>query len=143
MSLYNIVHGRTGLGDIILALLDQARPRTTEYVRLRDGFVEEGDDGQVILRLHTRSGGGNRECYCDDVSQGHEPGCIATGNEWMEAHPWYLRDEDDDFDSTYADFYFALPADHELAEALREHATEHVDLTARWQAAIDALRAAK
>lgn len=139
MSLYNILHGKTGLGEIILALLDEANPRTTQYVRLRDGFVEE-HDGQIILRLHTRSGGGNRECYCDNEYD-HDVGCIATGNDWMEAHPWYLRDEDDDFDNTYADFYFTLPADHELAAALADHASEHVDMGARWMATINALKA--
>lgn len=140
MSLYNIVHGKTGLDEIIMALLDEAHPQPIgTYVRYRDGFVEERD-GDVILRLHTRSGGGNRECYCDDTSQGHDRGCIATGNDWMEAHPWYLSDEDDDFDSTYADYYFKMPADHPLATALRAHADEHVDMGARWQAAIDAIK---
>jgi len=49
-------------------------------------------DGEIII--HARTGGGNRENY---------------PNEILTSNPYYLRDEDDGFDCTYADYYFSIP----------------------------------
>lgn len=125
MSLYNAVFGQNPAGPALVDLVHQAQP--IEVGRFRDAWVEhEGDD--LLIRVHTRNGGGNREDY-DDPS--------------MQAHPWYVRDEDDDFDSTYADYWFrpdltALEPD--VARALVEMAQAPVDMTARWTAAIEAIR---
>lgn len=49
-------------------------------------------DGKIII--HARTGGGNRE---------HYPNTKLTNNKY------YLSDQDDDFDSTYADYFFSIP----------------------------------
>lgn len=124
MSLYNMVHGQNPIGPLLVALLHEQQP--IEVGRYRDAWVEhEGDD--LLIRVHTRNGGGNREDY-DDPS--------------MQAHPWYVRDADDDFDCTYADYWFrpdltTLPNDAALA--LVEMAQAPVDMGERWRAAIDAI----
>jgi hypothetical protein len=93
--------------------------------RFRDAWVEKGEDGEPVIAIYTRNGGGNRESYEE----------VITG---LQAHPLYLRDADDDFDSTYATFYFSAP--EELREQLREVAQEPVNMSERWLAAIDALK---
>jgi hypothetical protein len=57
--------------------------------RFRDCYLE-GDK----ICVYTRTGGGNRDDY---------------PNEKLTSHPNYLYDEDDDFDSTYASYYFKFP----------------------------------
>jgi len=61
--------------------------------RFRDIYINE--DGSEIT-LYTRNGGGNRESYfyVFDI---------------LSKHPNYLRDYDDDFDSTYAYIVFSVP----------------------------------
>lgn len=104
--------------------------------RFRDAWVEKSADGPVIA-IYTRQGGGNRECYCDsEPERAHVPGqCYAACNEALAAHPLYLRDADDDFDRTYATFYFRAP--QEWREVLAEAAVEPVNMSERWQEAID------
>lgn len=46
--------------------------------------------------FHTRTGGGNREYHEEE-------------NEELTKIPGYLYGEDDDFDSTYANFYYSYP----------------------------------
>jgi len=60
------------------------------YPRFRDCFVGENE-----ICVYTRVGGGNREC--------------GYGEEKLYEHPNYLRTEDDDYDSTYATYYFSVP----------------------------------
>jgi len=104
--------------------------------RFRDAWVEKGEDGPVIA-IYTRQGGGNRECYCDsEPGRAHVPGqCHAACNEALAAHPLYLRDADDDFDATYATFYFRAP--EQWREVLDGAAVEPVNMSERWQEAID------
>lgn len=110
------------------------------FARYRDCWVEKSPGGPVIA-VYTRQGGGKRECYCESrnatvVAEQHVPGnCCAACNEALAAHPLYLRDADDDFDSTYATFYFRVPADHQ--EILAPAAVDPVSMSERWQAAID------
>lgn len=127
MSLYALVHGHNQLGPALVNFLQEAQPFGVG--RYRDAWVEtDGDD--LLIRIHTRNGGGNREDY--------EP-----ENASMQDHPWYVRDADDDFDSTYADFYFKVPLDTiepDIASTLVELAQPPVDVGARWLAAIDAIK---
>lgn len=125
MSLYNMVHGENAAGPALVSLLQSVQP--FEVGRYRDAWVEVDGDKPVI-RVHTRNGGGNRESYEYAI-------------EAMQGHPWYLRDEDDDFDCTYADFYFAVDLvaiEPDTARAIVALAQPPVDVGARWQAAIDA-----
>jgi hypothetical protein len=62
--------------------------------RFRDCYI----DGEYII-VHTRSGGGNREWLEEE-------------NNMLEANENYSHDEDDDFDCTYANFYFNIPSEY-------------------------------
>lgn len=127
MSLYAIVHGSNEFGPPLVGLL-QLR-QSMEVGRYRDAWVEaEGD--VLLIRVHTRNGGGNREDY-------------EYENGTMQDHPWYVRDADADYDCTYADFWFAPPLrelEPKTAELLVILAQPPVDVGARWRAAIEAIK---
>lgn len=89
-GLYNSMFGTNEHAGLITTIL-QARQRF-EVGRFRDAFVE-ADGERILIRIHTRNGGGNREDQVDAI-------------ESMQEHPWYVRDADDNYDYTYADFYF-------------------------------------
>jgi hypothetical protein len=92
LSLYNLLNGVNPNARNILQALD-LDPHQIE--RFRDAsFGKDGD--QHILRIFCRTGGGNRSDY---------PNTILT------SHPSYLRDHDDDYDPTYAHYYFKIPQD--------------------------------
>jgi len=52
------------------------------------------DDGKILI--HTRTGGGNRECYEEE-------------NDNLTKNEFYLYDEDEEFDCTYANFWYRIP----------------------------------
>jgi len=62
-----------------------------EIPRFRGAMIE---DGKVLI--HTRSGGGNRDW-------------LADGNAMLASNEYYIEDADDDFDCTYANFWFRIP----------------------------------
>lgn len=141
MSLYQMIHGENPAGRALVALL--AEQQDLDPGRFRDAWVEyEPPAGDALLiRVHTRNGGGNRECWCDTEDGSHfcQQAAIAS----MRAHPWFLRDADDDFDSTYADFWFTVDltaVDPEIGHVLVEMAQAPVDVGARWRAVIDAIQ---
>lgn len=135
--------------------------------RLRDGWLEIGDDGQPRVAIYTRNGGGNREeCGCLDTWTGKPrgvtepewfgdegcpclgfggPACTCTAccaNDRMPENPLHLYGEDDEFDGTYRTEYFRfreLPAD--LSARLREAAGPQVDTSERWAALIAGIEA--
>lgn len=88
MSLYNMLFGRNPQSALLLATIGF---RENDVERLRDVHIE--DDGKTIA-VYTRTGGGNREGYPQVA---------------LYRSPLFSRTEDDDFDSTYATFYFATP----------------------------------
>lgn len=102
MSLYNMMFGTNPLAGVALEAL-QLSP--DDIPRFRDAYFDAEENHLVI---YTRTGGGNREYYGgpDGYDNADYEGPF---NEDLEAHPNYLRDEDDDFDSTYAYFYFSIP----------------------------------
>lgn len=120
MSLYNMLFGVNAAAPVLLAMLGTD---SGEVPRFRDCFLSE-DRKQIII--HTRTGGGNREDYED-------------GNAYLQSLPGYQSDEDDDFDSTYANFRFAVP---EKFAHLVDKLPEGVDPTKRWQETIEKLRTA-
>lgn len=64
------------------------------------------DDGKILI--HTRTGGGNREYYED-------------GNNYLSSNEFFLFDEDDSFDCTYANFWFRIPDEFkEKLEAMED-----------------------
>jgi hypothetical protein len=91
------------------------------------GFEHDGD--QLVIRVNTRNGSGNREDFRWAI-------------ESMQSHPWFRRDADGEFDDTYADFWFAIPLTEvppELADVLVVLAQAPVDVDGRLRAAIDAI----
>lgn len=151
MSLYNLVHGNQPAAPLVLVMLGQS---AGYFGRFRDAWVEGQEDGTVRLAVYTRNGGGNREHYDEERPAGPEcdcTGCIATYRLPADAH--YLFDRDDDFDCTYATFYFRVPVDAE--ERIRKLAAETgvqlpdtwltdlaivpPDMRERWDAAIKAI----
>ncbi len=121
-----MVFGQNPASTVILATLGL----TEEAVgRFRDCGVSNGE-----IYVYTRNGGGNRECWgCENDSC---PGCIISNK--LPAHPLYLRDEDDEFDCTYATVYFRFP--EEFAADLRAiDSGEKFAPSERWTTFLNAL----
>lgn len=97
MSLYNMMCGNNPLFGLFARILEAEAP--LPYVpRFRDAYLVDGAHGPEVV-IYTRTGGGNREEFEEE-------------NRALAGHPLYLRDWDDDFDSTFAHFAFAVPAKH-------------------------------
>ncbi len=100
MSLYNMINGVNPATFFILPMLGEKHPET--YPRFRDCFIENDE-----IHVYTRVGGGNRNCK--------------FGEEELQGHPNYIRDFDDEFDSTFATYVFSVPEefkpDFELIKA--------------------------
>ena len=125
-GLYNmVIPGGFDRGTVLLPLLGFVG--FAAVGRFRDAWVEPDADGQLLIHVYTRNGGGNRADY-------------APVNADLAAHPLYVRDADDSFDPTYASFWFRVPP--EYVEALRPVALDApLDTGARWQTMIDSMRA--
>ena len=110
MSLYNAIFGVNPTAPSILELLDLAE---SDVPRFRDcSIVERDNEKRPVIALRTRMGGGNRGHWetMVDSEPGSECECPGCRAEYvLKAHPLYLYDEDDDFDCTYATYFFALP----------------------------------
>ena len=90
MSLYNTLFGTNKEMPILLGMLGVNQ----EYFsRFRDAELIKGG---TIIRVFTRLGGGNRECYEE------------TWNKIRE-HKFYKTDYDDNYDDTYAYIEFSIP----------------------------------
>ena len=143
MSMYNLLFGQSNYADLLLAALGMTR---SGFYRYRDAYL----DAKGRIAVYTRGGGGNRECFCDAYAKDedrtvdldgdkHAPGCVVLKHRANRQHPAYLYNEDDDFDCTYATFYFAVPAEVDreaLAAVEPEMKREDV-----WAAFLDALKA--
>ena len=91
----------------------------SDIPRFRDCFLQ----GDKIV-IHTRTGGGNREDYEDD-------------NDRLAANQYYISDSDDDFDCTYANFYFKFPPEFEEdLKAISEKDTTKTP-SEKWKAFLD------
>jgi hypothetical protein len=88
MSMYNLIHGENKMASLLLGLLGLFRDDIPRY---RDCFW----NGERI-GIYTRVGGGNRDDYEEGIA-------------FLRAQPTYISDVDDDFDNTYATFYFRMP----------------------------------
>mgnify|MGYP006940275397 CR=1 FL=1 len=116
-GLYNMLFGENAhQASFLFAMLGK---QPGDFGRYRDIYVT---DTHIVV--HTRNGGGNREDYEDVFDE-------------MVDHPLYAYDEDDDFDCTYANFYFNHPT--EYAEVLKEMAVGTVTPADKWQALFKAL----
>jgi len=121
MSIYNMLFGTNELSTLLLFVLDLDQPDNKwESGRFRDICLNE--DGTRIT-LYTRNGGGNRRHWDLSYSKYKEgadcpcPGCVITYK--LKKHPNYIRDFDDNFDSTYAYVEFCIPKQfNEIMEGL-------------------------
>jgi hypothetical protein len=97
MSLYNMLHGFEPTAGFVLHVLNvypSAIPRFRDaYVTYRD---EVSDKDALVMVILTRTGGANRDEF-------------AAENAGLCLLPGYLDTADDEFDSTFALFRYALP----------------------------------
>jgi hypothetical protein len=83
MGLYDVVLGdghQANRGRVMLGILGNPA-----VARFRDAWCEKGGDGEPVIAVYTRTGGGNRADYQE-------------ANGTLAAHPLYLRDADDTYD---------------------------------------------
>ena len=128
MSLYNMLFGVNPSAGVLLGMLGTD---IGGVPRFRDCYLS-GDN----IVIHTRTGGGNRDYYdslesrLDEYPESEYDGPF---NADLRTLPNYLRDRDDDFDSTYADFYFSIPEKFKAeVEILRDMGGER-DPGQAWQ----------
>ena len=126
MSLYSLMHGENPLKNVLKHMLELDTPNSFRSGRFRDIYIDETGD-RIIL--HTRNGGGNRDCYCDNSfisveekiveweGEKHCENCLYVINGKLKTHPNYIEDHDDDSDFTYANFVFSIPEKYKLAVA--------------------------
>lgn len=110
MSLYNALFGVNAHAPMLLSFLGVT---VNDVPRFRDCYVE---DGKIVI--YTRTGGGNRDAYelgGDDQQEYNQDGPF---NDDLRALPGFVRDEDDDFDCTYAYFYYEPSED--VAKLVRQ-----------------------
>ena len=116
-GLYNVLFGENGSQkEFLLKLLNV---HAGDFGRYRDIYVTEDH-----IVVHTRCGGGNREEYDYVFDE-------------MSDHLLYAYDEDDDFDCTYANFYFRHPEGYE--DVLKEMAVGTITTAEKWQMLFKAL----
>lgn len=110
MSLYNALFGFNPLAGLLLAMLGL---KPDDVPRFRDCYY----NGEHIC-VYTRTGGGNRDSYesperrkanYPDLYQTDEEVNAGPFNRDLRKVPEYVYDDDDDYDSTYATFYFKVP----------------------------------
>jgi hypothetical protein len=125
MSMYNALFGVNPLSGVLLGMLGL---KPSDVGRFRDTYVTE-QDGQPVIAVYTRNGGGNRDHYDDESESGPECSCTGcTMTYRIPAMAGYLRDEDDDFDCTYNTAYFAAPDEwRDLLEGLVREGSPDTD----------------
>lgn len=103
MSMYGMVFGKSQDSEVLLKCLGLSQ---NDFYRFRDCYLSESGS----IAVYTRGGGGNRECWGGDCRvDNHIPECVISSQEKLRKHPCYLSDADDEFDETYATFYFSVP----------------------------------
>lgn len=113
MSLYNMLFGKDINSDMLLKVLGI---NMNDIPRYRDCFLS--GDGEICI--HTRTGGGNREYY-------------DTENKKLASHPNYLYDSDDEFDCTYANFFYSFPSEYEKDLKALELENEAYTPSEKWK----------
>jgi len=126
MSLYNMIHGVNPLAGLLMQALGL---KPSDVPRFRDCYW----NGKQIC-LYTRTGGGNREYY-DEPNQDNKKG---PWNSTLRAVAGYSHDEDDDFDSTYATFYFTPGAS--LLAVLENPNAADATPAQKWESFFERLR---
>jgi hypothetical protein len=136
VSLYNAIFGVDVAAPAVLAAL-QIRPN--QIPRVRDLWKKDGK-----LVIYTRTGGRNR-AYFDSAESRKRESPEATDeelagpyNDDLRALPGFLRDYDDEYDTTYALFEFEIP---EWAKDLLAEVPDRERLPAeRWKTMFEAVK---
>ena len=96
MNMYNMMFGVNKFAPLLVRMVELDYKNIP---RFRDAYIGnrdvDGDPISKVIVIHTRTGGGNREAY-------HEM------NETLK-NEHYIFDRDDDFDSTYANWFYKIP----------------------------------
>lgn len=101
MNMYNMIFGSNVFAPMLLEMLGT---NEDSIPRFRDCYIREG-----YIVIFTRTGGGNRDWYESQERFNYEfPDEEYEGpfNEDLMKLPGYAFDRDDDFDNTYAEFFF-------------------------------------
>lgn len=109
MSLYNLLHGQNVAAPLLLSILGLTPSSVPRY---RDCWWTGTE-----IAIYTRTGGGNRDFYENiDSARANYPEYFegkddpkGPWNDDLRALNTFVRDEDDDYDCTYATFYFRVP----------------------------------
>ena len=133
MSMYALLFGSRPDSEKILALVGLKRE---DVPRFRDVFISEDDEGPLVA-VYTRMGGGNRGHW--EFSSDSDPGpdCTCFGCRaiyYLAEHENYVSDKDDDYDETYATYFFRPPEIPEGMELKPELSGEE-----RWDKAFELL----
>lgn len=131
-----------GVNSMAPLLLSALGLSASDVPRFRDCFL----DNDLIV-VYTRTGGGNRDFYESEEScksnypeyfENEDESPKGPWNNDLRSNEFYLGDEDDDFDCTYAYFRFSYPP--EYADDLKAIAAKREDFTPsekRWRDATD------
>lgn len=109
-GLYNATHAVHDDSDLLMEWLGINQPDSHFTAgRYRDCWLTEDGDRIIVF---TRNGGDQRARYQTVLDE-------------LKTHPCWVRDWDDDFDSTYCYIEFEVPVEHrgqakELAPGVRE-----------------------
>lgn len=109
-GLYNSLFGVNPLADALLKTVGLTR---ADCGRFRDAYALKGE-----VCVYTRNGGGNREEYQPVIDR-------------LKENPLYLRDADDEYDTTYCTIYFKVP--ERWAEVIKQFEVDPDDTPGnRW-----------
>lgn len=133
MSLYNMLFGVNECAPVLLKILGFSH---NDIPRFRNCFLH---DNAIVI--HTRTGGGNRDFYEEEGCAKENYGSDYEGpfNSDLRQHPNFITDSDDDFDSTYANFFYSYPQEYaEDLKALRESNEAHMP-SEQWKSLFEQL----
>lgn len=117
--------------DIVLATLGLTR---SDVGRFREAYIVGNE-----IAIVTRNGGGNREHWYDDKPVGPDCPCVGCFMTYrVDKLPYYLYDEDDEGDPTYAIIHFEFPPEH--AELLEAIANGSFEPSERWLDVLERLK---
>jgi len=125
-NMYNMLFGANIATFLIYPTLFENHPDS--FPRFRDCFVSEDEK---TIKVYSRMGGGNRECWEAAKAECDCPACQANEIENQEN---CISRIDDDFDSTYCTFSFKVPEKYKndveliMKNKLKETSKEYKDL---------------
>jgi hypothetical protein len=137
--MYNLLFGENSHSEFLLKILGFNQ---SDIPRYRDCFLQ---DNAIVI--YTRTGGGNRDfyeneetcrsCYPEDFEEENPPS--GPWNDDLRKNPNFISDCDEDFDCTYANFYFKFPEEfRDDLEALANKTTNYTP-SQKWKMLFEAM----